>query len=147
MKKLVAVLFTFILVGCSLDSDEPNTYYELAEITGNDLPEEFVFGKTYEVTVNYLLPTECNVFQTIDARRGGNTSEERRKIYVSVISSVVTSDSCDRDFPGSAGTSNFSLTIDEREAYTFYFWTGASGTEPVYNEVTIPVSVGNTSTN
>ncbi|MFV8225292.1 hypothetical protein [Christiangramia aquimixticola] len=146
MKRLVAILMTFVLTGCSLDSDTPNTYYELAEITDNDLPEEFVYGKTYEINVNYLLPTECNVFQAIDARREGNMPAERRIIYVSIITSVVESNSCDRDFPGGAGAAKFNLTIDEREAYTFNFWTGASGTEPVYNEVIIPVVEEATST-
>ncbi|MDR5591419.1 hypothetical protein [Christiangramia sp. SM2212] len=146
MKRLFVLALSIIVSSCSLDNDTPNTYYELAEIVGNDLPEELVFGETYNVEVDYLLPSECNIFQALDARRGGNTPNERRDIYISVVTSVVTNDGCDPDIPGGAGSSKFSITIDQNEPYTFYFWTGVSGTDPVYNEVIIPVVESETPT-
>lgn len=146
MKRLFVLALSIILTSCSLGDDAPNTYYELAKIVDNDLPDEFVYGETYDVQVDYLLPTECNLFQALDARRGGNSPEDRRDIYISIVTSVVSEDGCDRNTPGGAGSSKFSITIDQTESYTFYFWTGVSGNNPVYNEVTIPVVQTETAT-
>lgn len=138
MKRLVALALTIILSSCSLDDDATNTVYELAPITSNDLPEVFELGETYEVKVNYQLPSECHVFQTIDARREGNAPSERSKIYISIVTSRQEQQAC-TDVLGSEGSAKFMITIDEKEDYTFYFWTGVEGDGPDYEEVTVPV--------
>lgn len=139
MKKFVALVLTIFLCSCSVDDNTANTNYELAAITGNDLPAELVLGETYEVRVDYQLPSDCNQFQTVDARRQGNAPGERNKIYVSIVTSVTENDQCHRDVLGPTGSNKFMITIDEEEDYTFYFWTGNTLTENEYKEVTIPV--------
>lgn len=141
MKRLFFVLMTLIsLSSCSVDDDAPNTTFELAEITGNNLPDEFIFGDTYNVTVDYILPSECNTFSGISAQRGGNSGESRREIYVGAVTSFINSNNCDEETPGNEGSGSFPILIDETEEYTFYFWTGVdSSNEPVYTEVVVPV--------
>ena len=142
MKKLVLILLVITgLSSCSINDDDiPNITYELAEITANDLPDSFEMGKTYTVTVDYILPSQCNSFAGIDARRGGNAGDERRDIYIAAVSQLVTSAECDAETTGNSGEGTFSITIDESKDFTFYFWTGVSDTnEPLYDEVTVPV--------
>ncbi|MUP43308.1 membrane lipoprotein lipid attachment site-containing protein [Christiangramia aestuarii] len=142
MKKIVLILLAVVgLSSCSINDDEtPNIEYELAEITANDLPDEFEMGKTYTVTVTYLLPSQCNTFAGIDARRAGNTGPERRQIFIAAVSRFVNSTECDAQTSGNSGTSTFTITVDENEDYTFYFWTGTNAAdEPLYDEVTVPV--------
>ena len=146
MKKLVLILLVIAgLSSCSINDDDiPNITYELAEITANDLPENFQLGETYTVTVDYVLPSQCNSFAGIDARRGGNVGEERRNIYIAAVSQFVDSIECDSEATGNTGSGTFSITIDESEDFTFYFWTGVSDTnEPLYEEVTVPVIEAN----
>ena len=142
MKKLGLLLLSIIVLNsCSVESDEgPNVNYELAEITKNDLPEEFERGKSYSVNVEYTLPTECSTFAYLDARREGNISAERRNIYVAAISSTISNANCDGETEGETGVSSFSILIDEREDYKFYFWKGLDATnQPIYEEVIVPV--------
>ncbi|MCM8569593.1 hypothetical protein NE848_09390 [Gramella jeungdoensis] len=142
MKKLVFILITILaMTGCSVDDDSgPRVEYELAEIVANDLPDEFEFGKTYEVTVTYILPSACHSFAGLDARREGNVGEERRIIYVSAIAAIQLDSNCDDTVGGDQGTSKFTINIDEEEDYTFNFLVGEAGNEPVYNTVVIPVT-------
>lgn len=147
MKKLIfIVVATLMFAGCSLDSgEEINTTYALAPITSNDLPESFEINKTYEVTVTYQLPSECYTFNTLDARRKGNTAEERTKIYVGAVSMVDLSSNCDDTTEGASGSSKFSIFIDDDQDYTFNFWIGKDSTgEPQYESVVVPVEVAAT---
>ncbi len=129
-----------MMSSCSIDDDASNTTYELAEITGNDLPDNFILGETYAVNVEYTLPSACNSFARLDASRGGLAGNEKRQIYVGIVSVFNDANNCDPNTPGAEGSSNFSITIDETEDYTFYFWTGTdSNNEPIYSEIVVPV--------
>ena len=141
MKKLVFILMTFItVVGCSTDDDSQDVSYELAEIVANDLPDQFELGRVYEVTVTYILPSQCHDFLFLDAHREGISGEERRNIYVSAISTTELDNNCDTTIGGGGqGTAKFSITIDEEEDYTFYFLVGENNGEGEYDTVTVPV--------
>jgi len=141
MKKLfIAFVALMMASSCSVDDDSANTTYELAEITGHDLPKNFVFGETYTVKINYILPSQCNNFALIDARTGGSINPEKREIYVGIVTSLNNSSNCDATVIGEDGSKTFSITIDETEAYTFYFWTGLDeDDQPIYTEIIIPV--------
>ncbi len=146
MKKLVFVLMAVIaMTGCSVDSGYESIQYELAEITNSDLPEEFVYGETYDVTVTYQLASDCFTFTGLDARRAGNSSENRRESYVSAISAIKSSTLCDPNAEGSTGTSKFSILIDEMDNYNFHFWTGQDSVgNAVYYDVSVPVTEAST---
>lgn len=143
MKKLVFLFLAAVaLSSCSInDDDAPNIEYEPAEITGNDLPDQFELGKTYTVTVTYVLPSECNSFAGIQAQREGNAGADRRQIYIAAFSQVHSNSNCDDTMVGESGTGTFNITIDENEDFTFYFWTGTDASDqPIYDQVTVPVT-------
>lgn len=140
MKKLVFVLMAAIaFTGCSVDDDGPELSYELAEIVANDLPDEFEFGETYEVTVTYILPSDCHDFVGLDPKREGNVGDKRRTIFVSAISVTEVNSECDSTIGGDQGTSKFSILIDEEDSYTFNFLVGQEGGEAQYETVVVPV--------
>lgn len=141
MKKLVFILFSLVLLtGCSVDDDSPQITYELAEIVANDLPDEFEFGETYEVTITYILPSQCHKYFGLDARRGGPEGEERRTIYVAAIASQEGTECSDTTTGGSQGTAKFSISIDQEDEYTFKFLIGENNGEPVYQTVEVPIA-------
>lgn len=141
MKKLILILVAALTVtSCSIDDDGPNFEYDIAEIVANDLPNEFEMGETYEVTVTYLLPSDCHNFAGVDARRAGSTGEDLRTIYVAAIAAIELGTTCDDSVEGDEGTTKFSITITEEEDYTFKFLIGEAGGEAVYNTVVIPVA-------
>lgn len=141
MKKLVFILFTALAISsCTIDDDSPNIEFELAEITANDLPDQFELGKSYTITVTYVLPSQCNTFAGVDARREGSTGAARRQIYIAAFTQFQRGQDCNADISGNSGTSTFTITIDESEDFTFYFWIGTDASdEPIYDEVTVPV--------
>lgn len=140
MKKLYLILFSLVMfTGCSVDDDSPQTTYELAEIVANDLPAEFEFEETYQITVTYILPSQCHTFFGLDARRGASEGEERRTIYVAAIAAQRGSE-CTGSTGGNQGTANFSLRIDEEDDYTFKFLVGEEDGEPVYQTIVVPIA-------
>ena len=142
MRKLLFIFLSAILFGsCSISDDNgPILAYELAEITGNNLPDEFELGRTYTIEVAYVLPTQCHNFVAIDATREGNTGAQRREIYIAAVASYVEDSVCTQEL-GNSGTSTFTIFIDESEDYKFYFWIGnGPEDEPLYDEVTVPVT-------
>ena len=145
MKKLVIILLSIVtLSSCSInDDDSPEIEYELAAITGNDLPDTFELGESYTITLNYLLPSQCHSFAALDARRASNSGDERRQIYVAAVSNFISNAQCNEDVVGNAGTTTFNILIDETEDYKFYFWTGFDAEDkPIYTEVSVPVTEG-----
>ncbi|WP_051199646.1 hypothetical protein [Christiangramia echinicola] len=143
MKKLALILLSIVtLTSCSINDDNgPAAEYELATITGNDLPDSFELGKSYTITLDYDLPSQCHSFAALDARRGGSTGDEKRQIYAAVVSILSTNAQCNEDVAGNSGTTTFNILIDEPEDYKFYFWTGTDADDqPIYTEVTVPVT-------
>lgn len=143
MKKLVIILLSVVTFSsCSINDDnDPVAEYELAAITGNDLPETFEFGESYTITMDYVLPSQCHSFAAVDARRASSTGEERRQIYVAAVSTFISSTQCNEDVVGNTGTTTFNILIDETEDFKFYFWTGFDAEDkPIYTEVTVPVA-------
>lgn len=143
MKKIIFLVLTAMMLGsCSVNDDSTNIEYALAPITGNDLPDSFEVGETYQVTVDYQLPSECYTFTGLDARmKGRTTPDDRRTIYVAAISYTNPDDtSCDDTAEGDEGSSKFSILITEEGEYEFNFWIGEDENgDPEYQTVTVPV--------
>lgn len=144
MKKLALLLLTTLLfVSCSLEDDGPRIAYQYAKVTTTDLPESFEKGKTYTVKVTYRLPSACHTPAGVEARRGSQTGEARRDIFVAGVTSYdanVTNCNTEAEDEDLLKQGSFSITIDEEETYTFFLWNGVnSSNQAQYIEVEVPV--------
>ena len=64
MKKYLLLVGVVIstLTSCGIDDDAQSFYFEILPIESVELPEEFVFGDTYEIFIDYIRPSSCYVF-------------------------------------------------------------------------------------
>jgi len=132
MKKIFFVIFILLLtVSCS-DDDSSNYHYELFLVEEADVPDEFIYGQIYYITVKYIRPTECYVYNDVlyeydyDARN------------IAVISTVVEDNDCE------IIDSDEELTIRvqalQTSPYIFRFWQGDDDDgDPIYLEIVVPV--------
>jgi len=136
MKKIFFVLFAVnLLVSCSND-DESNYHYELLAVEDAIVPDEFEFGKIYDITVKYILPDDCYIYSDIlyeydfDARN------------IAVITTVIEENNCE--------TLNFDEEITfkvqalQASPYIFKFWQGEDENGiPIYLIIEVPVVTKN----
>jgi hypothetical protein len=66
MKHFIPVfLFVFLIFGCSNDDDN-NDYHdyhlEYVNVLSADVPDEFIYGRTYRIYVTIELPNSCYYF-------------------------------------------------------------------------------------
>ena len=142
------LLVMVIISGCSIDNGvNTSVNFDAAEITGNNLPDEFVFGQQFQLSITYNLPSACHRFAGIDAKREGNTSSQRRNIFIAVVTSVNSNIECSDTNTSLERTAELPVIIDENEEFTFNFLVGeTAGGEAIYETVVVPVvnsSVGN----
>ncbi len=64
MKKYVLLLGVVIstLTSCNIGDDMESFYLEVLPIESVEMPEEFIFGETHEIFMDYIRPTSCHVF-------------------------------------------------------------------------------------
>lgn len=132
LKKIFFVIFTVIFfVSCS-DDDSSDYHYELLPVEDALVPEEFEFGKVYELTVKYIVPDDCYVNSDIlyeydqDARN------------IAVISHVIENNNCDPlDLEQEL---TFRVQALQASPYIFRFWQGDDENgDPIYLIVEVPV--------
>ncbi|MGB0981723.1 MAG: hypothetical protein ACPGUH_06440 [Winogradskyella sp.] len=134
MKKylLLLIFISATLTSCSLDSDAPTFYTEIVAIESVDLPQEFVFGDTYEIGITYNRPTGCYIFNDFFY----NINENERTI--AVINTVYTNIDCvQADEPMEVF---FTFPVTSNSTYVFKFFQGKdeSGDDQYYI-VEVPV--------
>ena len=133
MKKLIllcAVMFS--LASCSLD--DSNEYYnEILPIKSVVIPEEFVIGKVYPITVKYTRPAGCYAFYDFYYTR------ELNQRTVAVINSVFPNQNCGLSEEAEV-EATFNFKVTSNGTYVFKFWQGKdeSGTD-LYYIVEVPV--------
>jgi hypothetical protein len=122
MKKhffLLSIL-AFSFLSCELDENNNQPFYfEVMPITSVEVPEQFVHGNTYEISVSYNRPSTCYQFNDFLYSISGS---ERS---VAVVNTVYN-DGCVSD-PEIANAS-FDITILSNETYTFKFYQGEDET-------------------
>jgi len=132
IKKIFFVIFAVIFfVSCS-DDDNSEYHYELLPVEDALVPEEFEFGKVYELTVKYNVPDDCYVNSDIlyeydqDARN------------IAVISFVIENNNCEPlDLEQEL---TFRVQALQASPYIFRFWQGDDENgEPIYLTIEVPV--------
>lgn len=132
VKRLFFVIFAVVLFASCSDDDGSSYHYELLTVEDALVPEEFVFGEIYDLSVKYIVPDNCYINSDVlyeydqDARN------------IAVISLVVNNDNCDvLDLE-----QELTLKVQALQSspYIFRFWQGDDENgEPIYLIVEVPV--------
>lgn len=138
MKKIlcvVALVFASLsFTGCSLDDGSTIKYVPLTVISA-EVPDSFELGQVYEITVTYLNPNNCTIFEGFDIHKHELTT---REVYP-IGAEVMGDNDCQEIATEVERTFNFEVIYDQD--YVFQFWTGqdANGVDE-YIEIDVPVN-------
>ena len=133
MKKALILLAGLILFSCNSSDDSLYNYQDPMLIELVDLPEEFVLNEEYEITITYLKPTTCHVFNDILYQEDNNIST------VIVIGTVFQNNGNCTDL-NTESQASFNFTANNIGSYIFKFWKGLDDNgEDIYLIVEVPV--------
>lgn len=122
-------------MSCSND-DGPTYHYELLAVEDVDLPDEFEYGKVYNVSLKYILPDDCYISSDVLYEYDFDIRN------VAVISTVLDDKDCfPVDFEDDI---SFKVKALQTETYVFKFWQGEDEQgEPIYLIKEVPVVTNN----
>ena len=134
MKKIIFLLLIVISVSsCSVDDDANNFYYEILPVESVVIPEEFELGQTYEITVTYLRPTNCHVFNNF------YYESDLNQRTVAVVTSVYQNNDC-LPLIDEEAQATFNFMVNSNGTYVFKFWQGEDENgNDLYYIVEVPV--------
>ncbi len=135
MKKiLLLITIGFVLSSCSIDDNNTSNYsFEILPVETFELPEEFVTGETYTITVGYTKPNPCYAFN--DFYFLSNSNERT----IAVINSINNNLNCSAEATEDEATFNFFVN-GYFDHYVFKFWQGTDdGGNDTYIIVEVPV--------
>ncbi|MBJ7879718.1 hypothetical protein [Gelidibacter salicanalis] len=133
MKKLIFLgVVMLALASCSID-DSDDFYTKILPIESVAIPEEFVLGEVYPITVTYIRPAGCYVF--FDFYYSRNLNQRT----VAVINAEYPNQDCGLDIESEV-EATFNFKVTNNGTYVFKFWQGKddSGTD-LYYIVEVPV--------
>jgi hypothetical protein len=118
MKKFLLLMVVVIatLNSCSIDDDAQSFHFEIMRIESVEMPQEFMFGTTHEIFMDYIKPTSCHVFNDFLYQING---QER---IVGIINTLYTDNICAED-PETV-TVSFQFNVTSLETYLFKFYQG-----------------------
>lgn len=132
MKRIFFVIFAVLMfVSCS-DDEGSDFHYELLATEDAVVPEEFEFGRIYDITVKYIVPDDCYIASDI------LYEYDQTARNIAVISMVVDENDCE------------SLELEQElivrvhalqsSPYIFRFWQGEDDNgDPIYLVLEVPV--------
>lgn len=127
-----------VLASCSIEDSNPAMYIEFVPIESVDLPEQFVHGETYDISMTYVRPNICYVFRDFYYIIDGHVRT------VAIENTVYPDGNCVED-PESV-TVSFEFPVTGTETYVFKFYQGKDeeGIDN-YHLVEVPVMVDRSS--
>lgn len=135
MKKLLGLLFVSLMVlSCSIENDNENSYFEILAVESFEVPEAFEFGRVYTINVFYKKPNDCHLDASLYFERNDSTR------VIAIQSLVLDRDDC-KPFPESIATKgSFQFEVLSRRPYVFKFFKGKDEDGAnIFEEVIIPV--------
>lgn len=133
MRKFVFLCVMLLgVMSCSVD-DGDNFSYEILPVESVKIPEEFMLGKIYPITVTYKKPAGCYVFNEFYYTRNLN---ERT---VAVINTVYPNKNCGLS-EETETEATFNFKVLNTGTYIFKFWQGKDDAgKDLYYIVEVPV--------
>jgi hypothetical protein len=139
MKKYVLLftVFTCLLSSCNIDDNSSFNYYlEVLPIESVDIPEQFTFGETYEISMTYFKHSTCYQFNDFIYEINGN---ERT---VAIVNTVYYGGDTNCVEELEEVTVSFDFIATGTETYLFKFYQGVDdeGSDQYYL-VEVPVVI------
>ena len=134
MKKLIVYCALLCaIVSCSLSNDDSqNFHFEVLPIESVDIPNEFMLGETYPITVSYYRPSSCYAFKDF------YYVSELNQRTIAVVNTVYDDQGCIQAVELVDATFNFMVTSNG--TYVFKFWQGEDDNgDDLYYIVEVPV--------
>ena len=135
MKRFLLISLSLILFhACSRgDSNSVDYSLELLPVESVDMPESFIRGETYSITVTYFKPSSCYTFKEFYYLKENNENTIAVINYKYVDNNCIILDDKLVD-----ATFNFEVTDNER--CIFKFWKGVNDhDEDLYLTMEVPV--------
>lgn len=136
MKKIVALCFILLLfASCSLSSEDDTGYsFEVLPVENVEIPDEFVLGETYPITISYFRPTTCHTFKAFYYLKETNIRTVAPINYVSENNDTCT------DLEDVVTEASFNFNVTSNGSYIFKFWHGKDDNNgDVYLTIEVPV--------
>jgi PBP1b-binding outer membrane lipoprotein LpoB len=140
MKKIISLFVLFFLFNaCSIDNGEDYSL-ELLPVESVEIPTEFTFGKTYQITMHYNIPSTCHSFNSVYYDKTIESVTNKNIRTIAIESAVAQRNDCHTTTNNMTDyTFNFLVTSDE--PYVFKFWQGEDDNgEDVFLEIEVPVN-------
>ncbi|WP_369998984.1 hypothetical protein [Winogradskyella sp.] len=121
MKKrlMFFALFITALTSCSIENDDSVTYFiEVLPVESAEVPEQFIYGETYEISMTYNRPTSCYEFSDFIYEING---QERT---IAVVNTFYVSESAACNPDSVEMTASFNFKVTSNETYFFKFYQG-----------------------
>ena len=132
VKRIFFVIFAVILMVSCSDDDSYDYHYELLPIEDALVPEEFILGEVYDISLKYIAPADCYVNSDI------LYEYDRDARNVAVISLVIESNDCETIDLEQELT--FQVNAEQESPYIFRFWQGDDDNgDPIYLIIEVPV--------
>ncbi|MFV9549550.1 hypothetical protein [Algibacter sp. PT7-4] len=134
MKKLLLLCLTLILcASCSIDDDGTNYSFEILPVESVDIPDEFIMGEVYPITVSYLKPSSCHAFKEFYYLKENNVRT------VAPITYVFNDNDCEA-IEDDLVEATFNFKVTSNGSYIFKFWQGEdTDGETQYLTIEVPV--------
>lgn len=135
MKKKLILLLLVTIFSCDIEgrgNELPNFSLQVMFIESVDIPTEFNFGQSHEITVNYTRPNGCHEFNDFIFQPEGNTRT------VAVVDTVYLDEDCAQ--AEEAASVSFTFVVSSLDTYIFQFYQGVDNNgEDMYLIVEVPV--------
>ena len=134
MKNLLVLCLTLLIcTSCSIDDDGTNYSFEILPVESVDIPDEFMMGEVYPITVSYYKPSTCHAFKEF------YYFKENNERTVAPITYVFDQNDCET-LEDDLIEATFNFKVTSNGSYIFKFWQGedADG-ETQYLTIEVPV--------
>lgn len=135
MKKfLLLFVIAITFSACSIDDDANNYYMEVLPVENFEVPESFIAGRKYEITVGYKLPTNCH------SPVGLYYAKEDNIRVIGIQTRVIEGNYCEPIETEEISKLTFNFEVGNSNSYIFKFYKGQDEEgNDVFEDVEIPV--------
>jgi hypothetical protein len=135
MKRFLFISLLLILFhACGLDDNGVDYSLELLPVESVDMPEAFVRGETYPITVTYFKPSTCYTFKEFYYLKENNENT------VAVINYLYKNNNCIA-LDNELVEATFNFEVTDNGSCIFKFWKGVNDhDEDLYLTMEVPVT-------